>query len=537
VLHRPIVAAFAIGAISVAALVGPALISANYAASSAEAPACGGATTVTTNSGAVCGLVKDDVDEWLGVPYAAPPIGDLRWQPPQPSVGWTAVRSATAFGSSCIQRFTPGAPTDGQSEDCLYVNVWAPSGTRPSSRLPVMVHIHGGGFVVGSGAGDGSLLAKTGNEVVVSLNYRLGIFGFLANSALGANSGDYGLQDQQFALRWVKQNITAFGGDPTNLTIYGESAGGSSVCDQIASPTAKGLFQKAVSVSGEYNARTGAIAGLDPQDCKSALPTIHAATEVGADYAHAAGCAVNTATCLRSLPAATVNQVAGAGYLFGGHGTVSPTLNGKTLVVSLRDALGNGSANRVPVIAGVARDENLVGYANTASQYRQLVQDQYGAKAKQVLARYPLRNYDSPFVAWRTVAADSDTVCSSLETDAELARRMPVYGYETDYGDAQSPPPFLPSGVPNGSYHVAGWFVDASTSAGLDENLRVLQHEEVNNLTAFARTGDPNSEHTIPWPKYNTTANILALAPGGDSQAMSVREIAKAHHCDFWSTV
>src|SRR5262249_28773551 len=162
-------------------------------------------------------------------------------QPPQPPQPWSSTRQATAFGSTCVS-----PSNSGTSEDCLFVNVWRPADS--STGLPVLVHIHGGGFFGGSGNGDNSLLVNTGHEVVVSLNYRLGIFGFLAEKDLGPNSGDYGLQDQQAALRWVQDNIASFGGNPQQVTIYGESAGGSSVCDEIASPTAKGLFQGGISV-------------------------------------------------------------------------------------------------------------------------------------------------------------------------------------------------------------------------------------------------------------------------------------------------
>ena len=181
-----------------------------------------------------------------------------------------------------------------------------------SSDLPVMVHIHGGGFFRARewrqhASGD------DGHEVIVSMNYRLGIFGFLANSAFGPNSGDYGLQDQQAALRWVQDNVAAFGGDPHNVTIFGESAGGSSVCDQIASPTAKGLFENAISTSGEYNTVLGTLApprpngaeDLEAQDCKSALPSQAQADSIGASFAAAVGCGPGTAdvaACLRQVP-------------------------------------------------------------------------------------------------------------------------------------------------------------------------------------------------------------------------------------------
>ncbi len=299
------VAALTVGVIAIFSA-GPATRSA-----SAQTGTCAAGTTVQTTSGPVCGIsstTASGVNEWLGIPYAAPPVGNLRWQPPQAPTPWTMTLPATEFGSECIQ--TTGAG----SENCLFVNVWAPATATPTSDLPVMVHIHGGGFANGNGNSDNSLLANTGDEVIVSMNYRLNIFGFLADDkALGSNSGDYGLQDQQAALRWVQSNAAAFGGDPSKVTIFGESAGGSSVCDQIASPTAAGLFEQGISTSGEYNTVLGTQEqtprtpeDLESQDCKSALPTKAQANAAGKNFAATAGCgtgnAAVVAACLQALP-------------------------------------------------------------------------------------------------------------------------------------------------------------------------------------------------------------------------------------------
>jgi para-nitrobenzyl esterase len=523
-----------------------------------QAPACAPGTDVQTTTGPVCGIITNGSGlppptspssgygvvsgdrEWLGIPYAAPPVGSLRWAPTQPHAPWATTLAATAFGSKCTQANGAG------SEDCLYLNVLAPPEGAGHGLLPVMVHIHGGGFRNGSGNGDNTLLANTGNEVIVSMNYRLGIFGFLADSALGPHSGDYGLQDQQAALRWVQDNIAAFGGDPNSVTIYGESAGGSSVCDQIASPTAHGLFHKAISTSGEYNTLLGIMpqvgGTLESQDCKSTLPTQAQANSIGAGFAAAVGCgsASDVAACLRGAPATLIEQAAGLGYQFGGQGTIAPTINGTTLTMTLRQALQTGAVNRVPVIAGTDRDENLLGTATTQSDYEQLVGNQYGNLAPQVLALYPLSRFYSPFVAWRTVAADSATVCSSLRTDQDLARWMPVYGYEIDNGD----PPGEVGGVgaattPTGAAHVAAWDL-TPIAAGLDANMQVLQAQEVEGVTTFARTGNPTALNTPTWPEFKnngTDSNEMSLAPGGDSQAVSVGQIGEDHNCGFWDKV
>ncbi|MBV9809282.1 MAG: carboxylesterase family protein [Solirubrobacterales bacterium] len=497
--------------------------------------ACSPATDVTISSGPICGVTVGAVNEWLGIPYAAPPVGALRWQPPQAATPWTSTLQATQFGSQCAQYFPP-FPSGG-SEDCLFVNVWRP--VASSTNLPVLVHIHGGGFVIGSGNGDNSLLASTGNEVIVSMNYRLGIFGFLADRALGPNSGDYGLQDQQFALRWVQQNISQFGGDPSNVTIYGESAGGSSVCDQIASPTAAGLFERGISVSGEYNTLLGAPTPLETQDCKSALPTRAQAFAAGRNFAAAVGCGQGTtdiASCLRGISTNTAETTAGQGYQNGGQGTVAPTINGSALTMTLRQALARDQANHVDVIAGTDRDEDLVGVATTAAQYTSLVDTQYGAFASQVLARYPLSHFDSPGIAWRTVAADSDTVCPALTTAQDLAQRMPVHEYEIDDNDL---PPYTPAGngvVAPGAAHVGAWYLTPVTPA-LDANQQVLQDQEVAFVTAFARTGNPNTNGMPRWPRYNNSGEVMSLQPAGDSELFTTAQMAAQHNCAFWDRV
>ena len=537
------VAAVAVGVIAVASA-GPATRSA-----SAQPPTCAPGTSVQTKSGPVCGITSttvSGVNEWLGIPYAAPPVGSLRWQPPQAPASWTTTLAAIAFGSECLQSTGVG------SEDCLFVNVWAPASATATSDLPVMVHIHGGGFANGSGNSDNSLLASTGSEVIVSMNYRLNIFGFLADDkALGSNSGDYGLQDQQAALRWVQRNVAAFGGDPSKVTIFGESAGGSSVCDQIASPTAAGLFEQGISTSGEYNTVLGTQEqtprtpeDLESQDCKSALPTKAQANAAGKNFAAAVGCGTGTAAvvaaCLQALPVSEIEQVAlhpGTGYQYGGQGTVAPTINGSTLTMTLRQALKTGHANRVRVIAGTDRDENLVGTATSAAQYQTLVDTQYGAFASQVLARYPLSHFDSPGVAWRTIAADSDTVCPSLVTDQDLASRMPTYGYEIDDNDI---PPYAAAGagvVAPGASHVGAWFLNP-TASPLDANQQVLQNQEIAYVTTFARAGKPTPTGAPPWPRFNpANPSEISLQPAGDTEVVTTAEVSAQHNCAFWDRI
>jgi para-nitrobenzyl esterase len=217
---------------------------------------------VTLMEGRVSGRESGGVSTYLGIPYAAAPVGALRWRPPQPAKPWPGVRACTRFGASCIQGNAPDHPgkqSGAQSEDCLYLNVWTPARTS-HERLPVMVWIHGGGFISGSGAlpaPGGSMLARVEHVIVVSFNYRLGVFGFFALPQLSKESahhvsGNYGLLDQMEALRWVRRNIAAFGGDPRRVMIFGQSAGGQSVIAQLVSPLSRGLFSRAAAESPRY---------------------------------------------------------------------------------------------------------------------------------------------------------------------------------------------------------------------------------------------------------------------------------------------
>ncbi len=226
---------------------------------SAQKPAVNSAQdepVIRTVSGMVRGVKEGDVNIFRGIPYAAPPVGEFRWRPPQPVASWEGVRDAKEFGPSCAQAGFgggPGAISQGSSEDCLYLNVWKPAGTRQGAKLPVMVWIHGGAFVGGSGNTSGNGFANKG-VILVSINYRLGRLGHFAFPALSAEhpeepKGSYAFMDQIAALKWIQQNIPAFGGDPKNVTIFGFSAGGVSIHSLMTIPSARGLFQKAIGHS------------------------------------------------------------------------------------------------------------------------------------------------------------------------------------------------------------------------------------------------------------------------------------------------
>src|SRR5215471_12790244 len=357
---------------------------------SASPAAAGDSAVVRTENGLVRGTVAAGVRSFLGIPFAAPPVGDLRFRAPQPAAGWSGVRDATKFGSACAQVpgvFAANGGRGSASEDCLFLNVITPNPARV--LRPVMVWIHGGGFVAGSASQyDATALAEKGGAVVVTINYRLGPIGFLALPGLSAesadgSSGNYGIEDQQAALRWVRRNILRFGGNPLDVAIFGESAGGLSVCANLVSPRAAHLFQRAITESGP---------------CVAPLPTLATAEAQSGAAAARVGCAdpATQVACLRALP---------AGALLTSGGTSGPNVDGAVLPQQIPAAITAGQLNRVPVMEGTNHDEDrlfvaiqfdLAGRPVTAAQYPALVQGLAGANAAKVLAEYPLAAFASP---------------------------------------------------------------------------------------------------------------------------------------------
>jgi para-nitrobenzyl esterase len=518
---------------------GAAVSGAATSSPAASTSTCTNGTLVQTNKGPVCGIVGTGVKEWLGLPFAAPPVGALRWEPPQPHAPWSQPWQAIESSNGCPQSYGIADSLPATSEDCLYLDIAVPADAG-SGPLPVFFHIYGGGFTVGANALFNLVpLATKEHAVVVGVNYRLGVFGFLADKALGPNAGDYGLEDQQAGLRWVQKNIAAFGGDPHNVTIFGESAGASSVCDQMVSPTAAGLFQKAISVSGEYNSLLGATTGLQPQDCKAALPTEAQADAAGAKYAASLGCgsAANVASCLRNVPTRELLATETAA-------TEAPVINGTTLTMSPGQAFATGHVNKVTAMMGVGRDENLAGVATTAAQYTALVDAQYGSAAPAVLKLYPLTRFLSPFLAFRTVAADSNTVCPALVTASHLSKSIPVYEYEGDDTDAPTPDYQNPA-TPNGEFHIGGNYIfpdigyqNPAIVTPLDANQQALADQEFAQYGAFARTGNPTAVGTPIWPRFSSASQfVMSWQPGGDDQLTTGSVISLDHNCGFWDSL
>src|SRR5215471_8072331 len=485
---------------------------------------------VGTTNGPVRGLANGTVNEFLGIPYAAPPVGALRWQPPQPAASWSGVRDATQFAPHCPQLATPFGQAS-TSEDCLYLNVFTPEHKQAGSHFPVMVWIHGGALVTGeSNDYDPTALAAEG-VTVVTINYRLGALGFLAHPALAdasGQSGDYGLMDQQAALRWVQRNIAAFGGNPHNVTIFGESAGGLSTLSQVASPQAKGLFERAIVESGSYNLTQASLAS---------------AKAAGEAFAVKAGCASQTAACLRSLPVSTIlaDQNA-AGY--------TPNINSEVLPETLGTAFATGNFNRVPIINGTNRDEwrlfvalsELAGNPVTAANYQGMISSTLGvpsAVAGVIAAKYPLSAFDSPSIALGAVGTDAIFACPALTIDRFVSRFVPAFAYE--FNDENAPENFLPPvSFPYGAAHASEiqYLMDLPTAV-FPGTLSAQQQQLATIMkgywTNFAKRGFPSSFGTPFWPLFNNlTQKMESLAP---PTPQTQTDFATTHSCAFWAAL
>jgi para-nitrobenzyl esterase len=504
---------------------------------SAQTDAAGDRDTVAlTTDGFVRGIVTDTTREFRGIPYAAPPVGELRWRPPQRHARWTTVLDATQFANHCPQSAGPfGRASD--TEDCLFLNVFVPrsrDADRPALGLrPVMVWIHGGGLVTGESDDYGAArLAAQGNVVVVTINYRLGALGFLAHPALTAESadqasGNYGLMDQQEALRWVRRNIFLLGGDPFRVTIFGESAGGLSVHAQLASPAARGLFQRAIVQSGAY---------------QLTQPSLAVAEAAGAAFGSGAGCSVASAACLRALSVAQVLATQAAGL-----GAATPVIDGRVLTQSVATAFATGQFNRVPVIEGSNRDESrifvavneLVNGPLVAAAYPAAVQAALGVPASAVplfTAQYPLAAFPSPALALSALATDATFACNARFAAQQLSKFVPTFAYE--FNDPRAPQPLLPPvSFPYGAYHGAEILYLFTVPAVVptppfDAAQQRLSDTMIDYWATFARTGQPSSFRTPLWARFQTERDaVQALVP---ALPRPDDGFAVDHKCAFW---
>ena len=497
--------------------------------------------------GRVAGVVTSGISSFKGIPFAAPPVGALRWKAPQPVKPWTGVKQASSFALSCMQDAAAAkifnAP-EGVSEDCLYLNVWTPAKSA-SESLPVMVWIYGGGFVLGQTSVplyDGTKLAEKG-VVLVSVAYRVGAFGFLAHPDLsresGKGSGNYGLQDQIAGLRWVKANIAKFGGDPNRVTVFGESAGGISVSMLAASPAAKGLFQRAISESGGSfgSAKYTNEGGVN-------VPPLKVAEASGTKLLEKLGAADIKAA--REIPAEKILVAQGPGL----SAPYWPVFDGDVLPGDQYELYEAKRFNDTPVLIGTNSDEGalFIQGGNTAARFEKLVRDGFGAQADAILAAYPHASdaeatkstkdlFREATFAWHTWA------WAMLQTEKGKGK---AFVYYFDHRGPRSP-----NGASHGDEMAYVFKNLPAPSFGVPGPPPPVRPEDtkISDLMSsywvnFAKNGDPNGAGLPPWPAFSPSAQnamIFDTMPGArplpnmaqikafDGYYKWLREQAKAH--------
>lgn len=497
-----------------------ALVALAPVAAPAQTPdAAPSAPRAQTANGAVQGLtLASGVRAFRGIPFAAPPVRDLRWKPPQPAERWQGVLLADRFASQCMQARVFGDMmfrNAGISEDCLYLNVWAPAAARPDAGLPVLVYFYGGGFVAGDGSEpryDGESMAKRG-IVVVTMSYRLGVFGFLAHPELTAESphrasGNYALMDQAAALRWVRENIAAFGGDPSQVTIAGESAGSASVSAQMASPLAKQLFARAIGESGAFFSAT------------LPTPTRADAEQNGVKFAEGVG--ATSLAALRALSATELLEAASRP----GVPRFNAVVDGWFFPKAPAELFAAGEQARVPLLAGWNSEEangrTLLRDEPTAEKARAVYANLFGQRAADAEKMFPIGSADEITQSLTDIASDRFIGFSTWKWLEEHARTsgQPVYRYLY----ARPRPATVEAGVtPN----LAGGVTRSAASAAPPPSRGAVHSAEIEyamgNLATnkvfawtpddykvsttlqgyferFIKTGDPNGPGLPRWP-------------------------------------
>ncbi len=480
---------------------------------------CGGAESTLEmprlRSGPISGVEEEGIWSYKGIPFAAPPVGELRWREPQPVEPWKEVLACREFAPACPQ---PGDDWTGlldvgeTSEDCLYLNVWTPAAS-PGEKLPVMVWIHGGAYVSGAASlpiYDGRNLSSRG-MVVVTTNYRLGALGFMAHPLLSAESphrasGNYGLLDQVAALEWVRDNIAAFGGDPDEVTVFGESAGGMSILNLMCSPPAEGLFHRAIVQSGPL---------LDLGLPINRVPTLQEAERTGERIARELGTAgaEDELAALRAVPAQTLVEISAGGNEFFSPISFGPSIDGRLIPERPSEVLAAGRQHPVPLLTGINADEGTIFLPDfTLDQALLMLKYLYGEHAAKVEDLFPAASDAEVAAAMQRLVTELGFAASArltLQSTADAG--APAYLYYFDRAPRDPRSEHL--GVFHGLeiMYVFGTLEKVGIQ-GVEEEDHALSRTMMDYWTAFARGGDPNVAGLPPWPEYEPhTASYQVL--------------------------
>ena len=511
-----------------------ALVVANFfaAAASAQTSACIGSSDVAcTEQGSIRGEVQGATMAFKGIPYAAPPVGPLRWRPPAPVASWDGVRDGSRFGAICPQ--IVGEEVKGD-EDCLYINVWRPR-EKPDQPLPVMVWLHGGGNHTRSGEGSADFggVGYNGEQLVpqgvvfVSVNSRLGVLGFLSHAALSAErlekiSGNYGSLDQVAVLQWIKRNISAFGGDASRVFLFGTSAGGGNTCALITSPLTRGLVHGVVMQSSV------------PAGCE--IKTLaEDENETGQRVAKAAGCdtAVDTAACLRGKRTTEiVKAVPGTFSVF--PRVYGPNMDGHVFPEQPIKIIAAQRHPAMPMIIGNTARETW-GWSNAVTDetsYAAALDKAFGAAARdRILKLYPVDAYSSARAAFTQVTTDAEFNCTSRRVARTLSKAQsePVFRYIFDH-TLENDPQLKPLGAIHTLEH-AFLFAWQGKYRPTDTDL-IVQRRLVGYWTRLAITGNPNGAGDPDWPAETGNDVFLEIGPNTVSKTG-----AAAANCEFWDQV